>query len=196
MMENKGSLKMPEEIAALYHRVSTNKQTLEQHEMITKEYCNKNNITIFDCYSDAAQSGIKTSRPEIDRMKKDMRSKKFNIVITTKYDRLGRSTIDLLQNLAEMQKLNIRLIAVEQNIDSSTPMGKYFITNLCALADLEREMIIERTCDKLNFYKKELREKGFFINKKGEKCYSLGRPKGSKDKAYRKKGGYFLRYHK
>ena len=186
----------PKIIAGLYHRASKKEQTTAQQEVITKEYCLKNNIEIYNVYSESGQSGAKESRPQLDLMLQDMRDKKFNTIIVLKYDRLGRSTIHLLQVLEEMKRLDIRLIAVEQNIDSSTPMGKYFITNLCALADLEREMIIERTCDKLDFYKKELKEKGFFINKQGKKCFQLGRPKGSKDKAYRKKGGYYSRYHK
>lgn len=183
-------------IAGLYHRASKKNQTIEQQEMITKDYCARNNIQIYKIYSEVGQSGAKESRPQLDLLLQDMRDKQFNTIIVIKYDRLGRSTIHLLQVLEELKNLNIRLIAVEQNIDSATPMGKYFITNLCALADLEREMIIERTCDKLDFYKQQIKEKGFFINKKGEKCYSLGRPSGSKDKSYRKKGGYYLRYNK
>jgi DNA invertase Pin-like site-specific DNA recombinase len=183
-------------IAALYHRVNRQDQTIEQQEVRTKEYCSNNNIAIYKCYSETGQSGAKTSRPELDKMLKDMRDKKFNTLIVLKYDRLGRSTIHLLQVLEELKNLGIRLIAVEQNIDTSTPMGKYFVTNLCSLADLEREMIIERTQDKLDYYKQQIKEKGYFINKKGVKCTSLGRKKGSKDKAYRKKGGYYLRYAK
>ncbi|MBA7491759.1 hypothetical protein ES702_02307 [subsurface metagenome] len=183
-------------IAGLYHRGSKSDQTTSQQEIKTKAFCENEGMEIYKSYSEVGQSGSKKSRPQLDLMQKDMRAKKFNTLVVSKYDRLGRSTIHLLQTLEEMKKLGIRLIAVEQNIDTSTPMGKYFITNLMALAELEREWIIERTQDKLDFYKKELKKKGFFINKKGEKCYSLGRPKGSKDKSYRKKGGYYLRYSK
>ena len=155
------------DIAGLYHRGSRTDQTTEQQEIKTKEYCEKNNIQIYKIYSEVGQSGAKESRPQLDVLLQDMRDKKFNTIIVLKYDRLGRSTIHLLQVLEEMKNLGIRLIAVEQNIDTSTPMGKYFVTNLCSLADLEREMIIERTCDKLDFYKKELKEKGFFISPSG-----------------------------
>ena len=183
-------------IAGLYHRASRIDQTTAQQEAKTKEYCEKNNIQIYKTYSEVGQSGAKESRPQLDLMLQDMRAKKFDTIVVLKYDRLGRSTIHLLQVLEEMKNLGIRLIAVEQNIDTSTPMGKYFVTNLCSLADLEREMIIERTQDKLDFYKQQIKEQGFFINKKGIKCTSLGRPSGSKDKGYRKKGGYYLRYSK
>lgn len=183
-------------LAGLYHRGSRKDQTTSQQEAKTKEYCIKNGIEIYKIYSEVGQSGAKESRPQLDLLLQDMRAKKFNTIVVLKYDRLGRSTIHLLQVLEEMKNLGIRLIAVEQNIDTSTPMGKYFVTNLCSLADLEREMIIERTQDKLDYYKQQIKEKGYFVNKNGVKCFSLGRPKGSKDKSYRKKGGYYLRYNK
>lgn len=182
--------------AGLYHRGSRADQTTEQQEMKTEEYCRNNSIEIYKKYSEVGQSGAKESRPQLNKMLEDMRAKKFDTIIVLKYDRLGRSTIHLLQVLEEMKSLGVRLVAVNQNIDTSTPMGKFFLTQLIALGDLEREMIIERTQEKLDFYKKEIKEKGFFINKKGKKCFALGRPPGSKDKGYRKKGGYYARYQK
>ena len=182
--------------AGLYHRGSRADQTTEQQELKTKRYCELNNIEIYKVYSEVGQSGAKESRPKLDMMLQDMRDKCFDTIIVLKYDRMGRSTIHLLQILEELKGLDVRLIATEQNLDTSTYLGKFFVTLLLGLSDLEREMIIERTQDKLDFYKHEIKTKGFFINKKGVKCYSLGRPKGSKDKGYRKKGGYYARYQK
>lgn len=185
-----------EKKAGLYHRASKKEQTIEQQVVKTKEFCEREGIEIYKIYSEVGESGAKNSRPQLNEMLTDMRKKKFNIVIVLKYDRLGRSTIHLLQTLEEMKSLGVRLIAVEQNIDTSTPMGKWFVTNLISLTEMEREMIRERTQDKLDYYKKQIKEKGFFINKIGKKCYSLGRPKGSKDKKYRKKSGYYQRWSK
>lgn len=183
-------------VAGLYHRGSRSDQTTDQQELKTTKYCEMNNIEIHDSYSEVGQSGIKTSRPELDRMLQDMRAKKFNVFVTTKFDRLGRSTKHLLQVLEELKNNDVRLVAVDQQIDTSTPMGKLFFTILAGISELEREMIIERTRDKLDFYKSEIKKNGFYIDKKGNKKTSLGRPKGSKDKNYRKKGGYYLRYNK
>ena len=183
-------------ITALYHRGSRADQTTIQQENKTQEYCRINNIQVFKSYSEVGQSGSKESRPELDKMLQDMREGKFNTLVVLKFDRLGRSTKHLLDVLDELRNRKIRLIAVEQNIDTSTPMGKLFFTILAGFAEMEREMIIERTNDKLDFYKKELKEKGYFINKKGIRCTALGRPSGSKDKSNRKKGGYYLRYAK
>ena len=184
-------------IAGLYHRSSRIDQTVIQQEMKTKEYCNNNNIQIYKIYNERGVSGAKESRPQLDLMLQDMRNGKFNTIIVLKFDRLGRSTKHLLQTLEELKNKNIKLIAVEQNIDTSTSQGKLFFTILAGFSEMEREMIIERTKDKLNYYKQQIKEKGFFISKTGKKCHSLGRPFGSRDKRpHRKKAGYYLRYHK
>lgn len=182
-------------IAGLYARASKSEQTTIQQVEQIKDYCNKNNIEIFKIYEENI-SGVKTSRPQLDSMLKDMRHKKFNVVIVLKYDRLGRSTIHLLQVLEELKNNGITLIATAQNIDTSQPMGKYFMTNLMALAELEREWIQERTQAKLDYYKDQIKQKGFYITKQGIKRYSLGRQIGSKDKGRRKKSGYYMRWNK
>ncbi len=182
-------------LAGLYLRVSKKEQTTEQQTAKLKEYCKNNKINIFKVYEEKI-SGSKTSRPKLNEMLEEMRNKKFQAVIVWKYDRLGRSTIHLLQVLEELKNNGVRLIATSQNIDTSTPMGKWFMTNLMALAEMERELIRERTQAKLDYYKKQIKKKGFYITKKGVKRYSLGRQKGSKDKKRRKRSGYNLRWNK
>ena len=113
-------------------------------------------------------------------MLQDMRNKCFDAIIVWKFDRLGRSTQHLLQVLEELKNKNIRLIATSQNIDTFSPMGKFFFTILASFGEMEREVIKERILLGLERRRKEGK--------------TLGRPKGSKDKSYRKKGGYFLRY--
>ena len=167
--------------AGIYLRVSTADQTTLNQELEVKKYCENNNIEIFKVYQDVI-SGSKTSRPELDLMLQDMRDKCFDCVVVWKFDRLGRSTAHLLQVLEELKNKNVRLIATSQNIDTSTPMGKFFFTILSGFAEMERELIRERI--KLGLERRK---------KQGKK---LGRPKGSKDKGYRKKGGYYMRYRK
>lgn len=180
---------------ALYSRVSKEIQTNEQQLDSLKDFCKKENLKIYKEYKEK-KSGVRESRPQLDLMLSDMRKNKFSAVVVYKYDRLGRSTIHLLQILEEMKKRKIRLIATSQNIDTSTPTGKWFVTNLIALAEMERELIKERTQQKLDYYKKQIKKKGFFINKQGKKCYALGRPLGSKDKKRRTRSGYHQRWSK
>jgi site-specific DNA recombinase len=167
-------------IVGIYLRVSTLDQTTLNQELELKSYCEKENYEIFKIYKDEGVSGIKESRPQLDLMLQDMRKRLFDAIVVWKFDRLGRSTAHLLQVLEELKNKNIRLIATSQNIDTSTPIGKFFFTILSGFAEMEREMIRERILLGLKRRKKQGK--------------SLGRPKGSKDRKRRKKGGYFLRY--
>jgi len=182
-------------IAGLYSRASKETQETAHQTAILKDYCENNNIEIYNVYEEKI-SGAKTSRPKLDLLLKDMRLGKFDCVLVWKYDRLGRSTIHLLQVLEELKNNNVVLIATSQNIDTSTPMGKWFMTNLMALAEMEREMIRERTKAKLDYYKAQIKKKGYYITKQGIKRTSLGRQVGSKDKSRRKRSGYNLRWNK
>jgi len=165
----------------IYLRVSTSDQTTLNQEIELVEYCKRNNYEIFKIYKDEGVSGTKTSRPQLDFMLQDMRNKLFDAIIVWKFDRLGRSTAHLLQVLEELKNKNVRLIATSQNIDTDTPMGKFFFTILSGFAEMEREMIRDRIKLGLERRKKEGK--------------LVGRPKGSKDKKYRKKSGYLLRYN-
>lgn len=166
--------------AALYLRVSTIEQTTLNQELELLDYCKKNNIDVYKIYKDEGISGSKTSRPQLDSMLQDMRNQMFDSIIVWKFDRLGRSTAHLLQVLEELKNKNIRLIATSQNIDTSTPAGKFFFIILSGFAEMEREMITERILLGLQRRKKQ-----------GKK---LGRQFGAKDKSSRKRFGYFKRW--
>lgn len=166
---------------AIYARVSTADQNLNNQLIELRDYCQRNNYEITGEYCDVI-SGSKIIRPELDRMLKDMRDKKFGALICWKFDRIGRSTIHLLQILEELRNRNIRLIATSQSIDTFSPMGKLFFTILSGIAELERSFIIERT----NLGLDRARREGKIF----------GRPKGRKDKTYRSKSGYYLRWER
>ena len=167
--------------AGLYLRVSTQDQTTLNQELELKKYCENNQIEIYKIYREEGVSGAKTTRPELDRLLRDMRNKCFDCIIVWKFDRLGRSTAHLLQVLEELRNKGVRLIATSQNIDTSTPAGKFFFTILSGFAEMEREMIRERI--KLGLARRK---------KQGK---PVGRQKGAKDKSKRKRLGYFQREH-
>jgi len=165
----------------IYTRVSTQDQTNENQLLELRRFCQNNNYEIIAEYSDTI-SGTKSSRPELDKMLKAMRERKFEAIIVWKFDRLGRSTSHLLQVLEEMKNKKIRLIATSQNIDTETPMGKFFFTILSGFAEMEREMIVER----INLGLSRARSQG----------KKLGRPSGSKDSKRRRLSGYLLRWQR
>jgi DNA invertase Pin-like site-specific DNA recombinase len=168
--------------AAIYLRVSTQDQTTLNQELELKAYCNREGYEVFKLYQDEGVSGSKTSRPQLDLMLQDMRSRLFDVIVVWKFDRLGRSTQHLLQVLEELQNKGIRLIATSQSIDTATPMGKFFFTILAGFAEMEREIIRERI--KLG------------LERRKKQGFSLGRQQGARDKGQRKRLGYFQREHR
>lgn len=165
---------------AIYTRISTidKGQTLEQQEIPLIEYC-ENEGWSYHIFKDYA-SGSKESRPELDLMMQKLRKKEFNAVLIFRLDRLGRSLKHLLQLVEEFRNKNIRFICYNQDIDTSTPQGMFFLQILGAAAEFERQLLRERIKEKLDYLK--------------SKGVKLGRPSGSKDRKKRKRGGYFLRY--
>jgi len=166
--------------AAIYTRVSTidKGQTLEQQEQPLLEYCQKEKWES-EIFKDFA-SGMKESRPQLDLMLQRIRKKEFDVILVLRLDRLGRSLKHLLQIVEELKNLKVRIIFLNQNIDTSTAQGMFFLQILGAAAEFERQLIRERIKDKLDYLKSQ-----------GKK---LGRPRGSKDQKVRKKGGYYLRW--
>ena len=167
---------------AIYTRVSTTDQTTENQVMELTEYCKNNKLEIYKIYNEEGISGTKTSRPQLDLMLQDMRLRKFDTIIVWKFDRLGRSTIHLLQILEEMKSKDIRLIATSQNIDTNTPLGKFYFTIVGGFAEMERELIRERIM--------------LGIKRRRSQGKNMGRPSGSKDKGRRNKSGYYMRWIK
>jgi DNA invertase Pin-like site-specific DNA recombinase len=92
-------------------------------------------------------TGTKSSRPQLDKMKDQLRS--GDTIVITRLDRLGRSTKDLLNLVSDLQDLGVNLEVLEQNINTSSPEGKLFFTLVASFAEFEREIMRARTVDGL-----------------------------------------------
>lgn len=130
---------------AIYCRVSTDEQDASKQEVICREYCNRIGAEIFNIYTDCGISGIKTSRPQFDQMLRDMRLVRFNCIMVTKLDRIGRSLQHILSLFDEFGRKGIHFIAATQNIDTSSAAGKLQMQIIGAFAEFERNLISERT---------------------------------------------------
>lgn len=132
--------------AALYCRVSTGNQStgLEAQVRSLREYCNRNNINDYLIYEDENQSGVKHSRPALDRMMKDIQEGLIDKVIVYSFSRYARSVTHLLKALEEFKKLSIGFVSITESIDTNTPLGSAVFTILGAVAQLERDLIAER----------------------------------------------------
>jgi site-specific DNA recombinase len=131
---------------AIYCRVSTEEQDADKQEDACKEYCNKVGYEIYKVYKDVI-SGSVTSRPEFNILIEDMRHYKFDCVMVTKLDRLGRSLQHLLTLFEEFKGKGVNFIAITQNIDTTTAAGKLQMQIMGAFAEFERNIIRERTIE-------------------------------------------------
>jgi DNA invertase Pin-like site-specific DNA recombinase len=135
-----------EKKVALYCRVSTGNQTtgLEAQVRALRDYCTRNSVTDYVIYEDENQSGVKQSRPALDRMMKDARDGMFHKVIVYSFSRYARSVTHLLRALEEFKKLDVGFVSITESIDTNTPLGSAVFTILGAVAQLERDLIAER----------------------------------------------------
>lgn len=136
-----GRLKM---IVAPYYRVSTTDQTVEMQRADILALCRQLGYSIFREYSDTGISGTKESRKALDELKADARKGKFGAVIVWDFSRFARSTKHLITALDEFRHLGIEFISYRENIDTSSPLGKAMFTIVAAIAELERNIIVER----------------------------------------------------
>src|SRR6516225_8667936 len=132
--------------AALYMRVSTkgHGQTTDTQALALREYAERRGFEVAGEYRDEGISGSKDSRPALDRLMKDARARKFDVVIVARFDRFGRSVSHLLRALEDFNHLGIDFVSLSESVDTSTPMGKMIFTVLGAVAELERNLIKER----------------------------------------------------
>jgi DNA invertase Pin-like site-specific DNA recombinase len=128
---------------ALYLRVSTVDQHPETQVLDLRQLAAQRGFEIVQEYTDMI-SGVKARRPGLDQLLDDSRRGKFDAVMIWAFDRLARSVTHLLQVLDELNRLNIEFISFRENIDTGGPLGRAFITIIGAIAELERNLIIER----------------------------------------------------
>lgn len=133
---------------ALYARVSklhSHQDTAVQLREL-REWCEAKQHTIAGEYVDHGVSGIKKSRPGLDRLMRDAVKglKEIDAVVVWRLDRFGRSIQHLHNAVAELQEAKVKFISVKEGFDLSTPMGKLFFAMLAAFAEFERNIIAER----------------------------------------------------
>src|SRR6267143_4824940 len=132
--------------AALYLRVSTDKQTVENQEIQLRQVAERRGWEVVEVYNDAGISGSKgrADRPGLDQMLNDAGRRRFDIVLVWAIDRLGRSLIDLLGTVQHLEAVGVDLYIDQQAIDTTTPMGKLMFQVCGAFAQFERSMIQQR----------------------------------------------------
>ena len=136
--------------AAIYARVSTDEQaqsgtSLDEQIRRCQAYCAAQGWTVATVHREEGVSGSRASRPELDRLMAAARSRAVDAIVVAKLDRWGRSMRHLSAVLGDLDDLRVRFASVAEAIDSSTPSGRLLRNVLGAIAEFEREVIIERT---------------------------------------------------
>ncbi len=129
---------------AIYARVSTEDQSADIQVQMCEGYCKDKAFEVVGIYKDVI-SGTKSSRPQFNKMLDDMRDRKFNCIMVTKLDRLGRSLQHLLSLFDEFNNRGISFIATTQSLDTTNAAGKLQLQIIGAFAEFERNLISERT---------------------------------------------------
>ena len=130
---------------AVYLRVSTDQQSHSSQQTELEEYCARKGWSDVQWFIDTA-SGAKQDREALNRLMEHVRRGKIDVVLAFKLDRLARSLSHLAQLLAELQAHHVALVCPGQGIDTSNanPAAQLQINILAAVAQFERELIVER----------------------------------------------------
>src|ERR1700757_4770843 len=129
--------------AALYMRVSTLDQHPETQLYDLRQMASQRGYQIVEEYTDTI-SGARARRPGLDAMMRDARRGRFDVVLVWASDRIARSVRHFLDVLDELNRLNIEFISFREQIDTGGPLGRAVVVIISAIAELERNLIIER----------------------------------------------------
>ena len=150
--------------SVLYPRVSTEMQvdgfSLDGQKNNLKRFADREEMEIVDIYEDAGKSGKSIEgRPAFKQMLFDIENGlEIDYILVYKLSRFGRNAADILNSLEHVQAFGVNLICIEEGIDSSQTSGKLLISVLSAVAEIERENIIEQT---MNGRKEKARQGGW-----------------------------------
>jgi DNA invertase Pin-like site-specific DNA recombinase len=129
---------------AIYARVSTLEQHIETQLYDLRQLATQRGFEIVAEYTDHGVSGTKARRPGLDALMTDARKRKFSVVLVAAFDRVARSTKHFLQVIDEFDSIGIEFVSRRENVDTSGPMGRLFLTLIGSIAELEADLIKER----------------------------------------------------
>ena len=146
-------------IAAIYARVSTADQNCEMQLRELREFIGRMKWEPGEEYVDNGFSGAKSSRPALNRLLADAAQRRFDVLLTWKLDRFGRSVRQLVDNIATLDRRGIRFVAPSQSIDTDekSPTGRLIVNILAAVAEFERDLNSERVRAGIQQHKENLK---------------------------------------
>ena len=155
---------------AIYARVSTEEQNVENQIQILEKYAKQRG---WEYETHTEQESSRKTRPIKNKLYHQLLRREFDGLLIYKFDRWARSTSELVGEVRTLVERGVEVHSFNDGIDLNSSMGKAMLTIISAFAELERDIIRERTLAGLARAKAEGK--------------TLGRPKGAKDKGYRKR---------
>jgi DNA invertase Pin-like site-specific DNA recombinase len=146
--------------AAIYVRVSTPDQHVESQLYDLRELASQRGFEVVHEYEDRGVCGKKARRPGLDLLMADARRKRFSVVLVAAFGRIARSTRNFLQVIDELDSMGVEFISRRENVDTSGPMGRLFVTIISAIAELERSLVVDRVKSGMRRAKLEGRQIG------------------------------------
>ena len=140
-----------------YQRVSTSTQEVEnQTSSIDNQIERLGWITVGEYKETISGTKSRDTRPQLRQLLQDSRKRKFDRVIVYSLDRLGRSVVDVINTINELEEVGVNVFVVKNSIDTSTSQGKMFSYFINIFSEMERDMIVSRQKESI----KRIREKG------------------------------------
>lgn len=135
---------------AVYARVSSEEQTergtIENQIEFATKYCDLHQLEIVEWYKDDGITGTipLEQRTEGKRLEEDAKKKIFDLLLIYRLDRLGRSARIILNAVYELEQCSVKIRSMTEPFDTGDPNGRFLLTVLAGVADLERETLLER----------------------------------------------------
>lgn len=136
-----------------YARVSTDEQNEARQLESFSSYSEKITKVFID-----KMSGKDRNRPQLKAMLDYVRE--GDVVVVSDFSRLARSTSDMVQIVQELTEKKVTLISLKEKVDTNTPQGKFMLTVFSALAELERDSILQRQQEGIEIARKQGKYKG------------------------------------
>jgi len=128
-----------------YKRISKQHQDIENQTGAIDKQIELLNWTLVGQYAEVI-SGTKSrdTRPELRRLLVDARKRKFDRVVVYELSRLGRSIVDVINTIYELEQVGVHIFVVKNGIDTSTSQGKIFANFINIFSELERDFLVSR----------------------------------------------------
>lgn len=131
-----------------YVRVSTRRQAETGTSLLTqpqqlRDYCLQRGLDLVQIHTDAGLSGKNTKRPGLQAALQQVQACKGTLVVPS-LSRFGRNMADLTRMTEQLTQAGCRLVSVKEGIDSATPTGRLMLYMMAAMAEFERELLLER----------------------------------------------------